>query len=124
MYYWLYLKFYAYFKTKKGTDSTFDAACLICFAQVVHAGLLLIILVKTGLFDFPKFPGSNSGKFAYMPFLAAWLIAVYFYYKRKIKRNQSELPEPLLGYQLVILYAVAVFLPLYIAIKLRGDSLW
>lgn len=124
MYYWLYLRFYVYLKTKKDNDSTFDAACLIFLAQVVHLIFIFTLLDRVGLFDFPKFPDNSSGKFAYIPFLIPWLVLVYFYYKRKIKRDQRVLPESLPGYRLAILYAVVVFIPLYIAIKLRGDSLW
>ncbi|HYD92035.1 MAG TPA: hypothetical protein VEA37_11190 [Flavobacterium sp.] len=124
MYYWLYLKFYVYFKSKKGNDSTFDAACLIFLAQVVHFIFVFTLLDRVGLFDFPKISNNNLGKFAYIPLFLPWLVLVYYYYKWKVKRDQRVPPKPLQGYKLATLYAVAVIAPLYIAIKLRGDSLW
>lgn len=126
MYNWLFYKIYTFYIHKNNHDPVFNTSILICFAQIIHSTVFLLLLSKLFSFEMPFFSHNSSiNKLFLMPIMGLWLIIVYLFYRNKIKKyNFDSNSKPLKLVQLILIIFLIVFIPLYIGIRLSGNQLW
>jgi len=126
MYYWLFIKFYNFYKKKNNYDPLFNSVALIFFAQIVHFFLIFIILGSIFNFDIPSFSENRFiNKLAFLPISLLWLVTINNYYKNKLKKSVSNSDHKELKlYEFLASIFLIIVLPLYIAIKLSGGQIW
>ena len=126
MYNWLFFKVYNYFKNKNNDDPLFNSVGLVFFAQIVHISLLILIFSKIFDFKIPAFSTDNStNKMLLLPFMGVLLVLTYFYYKRKVNKNNfKNNDKPISLYKLILIIFLVIFIPLYFIIKLSGGEVW
>mgnify|MGYP003611010126 CR=1 FL=1 len=126
MYNWLFFKIFLFYKSKNNDNPIFNTSALVCFTQIVHGMVLLILLSKFFSFDIPSFRQSYFfNKLYIMPFVLIWLIIIFFFYKKKLKKIEfKDDVEPMKSYYFALLIFIIVFIPLYIGIKMSGGEIW
>ena len=124
MYGKLYYNFYSYLKKKNNQDPTFNAACILFIAQIIHFFVLFLSISKILDFELPVFSKDNSdNKLAFLPIAIVWLILGYKFYSSKVEYLISKFKNEK-KYNFFILLLFSIFIPLYILIKLSGGSIW
>ncbi len=99
---------------------------LFFFAQVVHISLLALIFSKIFDFRIPVFSSDNStNKMLLLPFMGLFLILIFYYYKRKIKKyTYTDNGKSINLFKLILIVFLVVLIPLYLVIKLSGGEIW
>ncbi|HRE77745.1 MAG TPA: hypothetical protein PLL09_07970 [Flavobacterium sp.] len=126
MYYWLFIKFYNFYKKKNNYDPLFNSVALIFFAQIVHFFLIFLILGSIFNFEIPSFSKDRFvNKLAFLPISLLWLITINNYYKNKLKKSEAKSDYKVLKlYELLLLIFFIIIVPLYVTIRLSGGQIW
>lgn len=124
MYGKFYYNIYVFFKNKNNQDPTFNTACLVFIAQVIHFFVILLSISKILNFDLPVFSKDNSNnKLAFFPIAIVWLILVHKFFGNRIEFLSSKYKnEKKYNFHIILLFLILI--PLFILIKLSGGSVW
>jgi hypothetical protein len=125
MYFWILCEYYNYLKLKNNSDPLFNAVGIIFITQVIHFGLIAIII--RNFFNINLFVleiDNINNKLAFFPVGIVWLVFTYFYYKRRINKHKFEYQNSVYFFKPLLIFIVTALIPLYIAINLSGGEIW
>lgn len=125
MYFWILCKYYNYLKLKNNSDPLFNAVCIIFITQVIHFGLIAIIIRNFFYINLFVLETDNvNHKLAFFPVGIVWLVSAYFYYKRRINKHKFEHQKSVHFFRPLLIFIMTALIPLYIAINLSGGKIW